>query len=127
MTEIGNKSIVFLDIETNSQLSQIHLCVTKELRSGEVKCHHKADTLLKMLEEQPQVVAHNGISFDFPILNRLWNTKITPSMCIDTLVMSRLMSPNRENGHSLESWGKQARQEEDRLQEGLAQDQQTLF
>jgi DNA polymerase I-like protein with 3'-5' exonuclease and polymerase domains len=105
MTEIGNKSIVFLDIETNSQLSQIHLCVTKELRSGEVKCHHKADTLLKMLEEQPQVVAHNGISFDFPILNRLWNTKITPSMCIDTLVMSRLMSPNRENGHSLESWG----------------------
>jgi hypothetical protein len=89
MTEIGNKSIVFLDIETNSQLSQIHLCVTKELRSGEVKCHHKADTLLKMLEEQPQVVARK-----------------------------------RTQPRKL---GKQARQEEDRLQEGLAQDQQTLF
>jgi uncharacterized protein YprB with RNaseH-like and TPR domain len=111
MNQAGQKSIVFLDIETNSQLSQIHLCVTKELRSGEVRCHHKADTLLKMLEEQPQVVAHNGISFDFPILNRLWNTKITPSMCIDTLVML----------------GQQIRKEEDRLQEGLAQDQQTLF
>lgn len=26
-------------------------------------------------------------------------------MCIDTLVMSRLMNPSRENGHSLAAWG----------------------
>ena len=26
-------------------------------------------------------------------------------MCVDTLVMSRLMNPNRENGHSLAAWG----------------------
>jgi len=95
---------VFLDIETNSQASQIWLCVTKDQRSGRIECHHKADTLLKTLEDNPLVVAHNGIFFDFPILNRLWNTKIKASMCVDTLVMSRLMSPNRENGHSLAAW-----------------------
>jgi len=101
----GQKRIVFLDIETNSQASQIWLCVTKDQRSGKIECHHKADTLLKTLEDNPLVVAHNGIFFDFPILNRLWNTKIKASMCVDTLVMSRLMSPNRENGHSLAAWG----------------------
>ncbi len=95
---------MFLDIETNSQASQIWLCVTKDQRSGRIECHHKADTLLKTLEDNPLVVAHNGIFFDFPILNRLWNTKIKASMCVDTLVMSRLMSPNRENGHSLAAW-----------------------
>ena len=57
-----------------------------------------------MLEAKPLLVAHNGIGFDYPVLNRLWNTKIVPSMCIDTLVMSRLMNPNREGGHSLKEW-----------------------
>jgi DNA polymerase I len=96
---------VFLDIETNSQHNQIWLVVTKDVRSGAIECHRKADTLLKLLEAKPLLVAHNGIGFDFPILNRLWNTKITPSMCADTLVMSRLMNPSRENGHSLAAWG----------------------
>jgi DNA polymerase I len=104
MNNDGQRSVVFLDIETNSQASQIWLCVTKDQRSGRIECHHKADTLLKTLEDNPLVVAHNGIFFDFPILNRLWNTKIKASMCVDTLVMSRLMSPNRENGHSLAAW-----------------------
>jgi DNA polymerase I-like protein with 3'-5' exonuclease and polymerase domains len=100
----GQRRVVFLDIETNSQASQIWLCVTKDLRSGVVECHRKADTLLKVLEDNPLLVAHNGIFFDYPILNRLWNTKIKASMCVDTLVMSRLMSPSRENGHSLKEW-----------------------
>ena len=93
-----------MDIETTSNHSQIHLCVTKDQRSGVVECHRRAETLLKTLEDKPLLVAHNGIFFDFPILNRLWNTKIVPSMCIDTLVMSRLMNPSRENGHSLAAW-----------------------
>ncbi len=96
---------MFLDIETTTDHNQIHLCVTKDQRSGVVECHRKAETLLKTLEDKPLLVAHNGIFFDFPILNRLWNTKIVPSMCIDTLVMSRLMNPSRENGHSLAAWG----------------------
>jgi DNA polymerase I-like protein with 3'-5' exonuclease and polymerase domains len=100
----GQRRVVFLDIETTTDHSQIHLCVTKDQRSGVVECHRKAETLLKTLEDKPLLVAHNGIFFDFPILNRLWNTKIVPSMCIDTLVMSRLMNPNRENGHSLAAW-----------------------
>ena len=52
-------------------------------------------------------VMHNGISFDAYHLNRLWNTKIRLSQCVDTLIMSRLLNPNRENGHSLASFGNQ--------------------
>ena len=96
--------MLFLDIETDKIASQIWLVVTKDAQSGEIKCHRKADTLLKALEANPLLVAHNGINFDFPILNRLWNTKIVPSMCIDTLVMSRLLQPNRQGGHSLKEW-----------------------
>jgi DNA polymerase I-like protein with 3'-5' exonuclease and polymerase domains len=49
---------------------------------------------------------HNGIGFDAYHLNRLWNTKIRLSQCIDTLVLSRLLNPNREAGHSLSAFGK---------------------
>jgi DNA polymerase I-like protein with 3'-5' exonuclease and polymerase domains len=48
---------------------------------------------------------HNGISFDAPVLNRLWKTKIRLNQVYDTLIVSRLLDPSRENGHSLEAWG----------------------
>lgn len=51
------------------------------------------------------IVMHNGISFDAPVLNRLWKTKIRSSQVYDTLIVSRLLDPSRENGHSLEAWG----------------------
>lgn len=51
------------------------------------------------------IVMHNGISFDAPVLNRFWKTKIRSSQVYDTLIVSRLLDPSRENGHSLEAWG----------------------
>lgn len=40
------------------------------------------------------------------MLNRLWNTKIRLSQVYDTLIVSRLLDPSREQGHSLDAWGK---------------------
>ena len=97
------KSLVFLDIETNSEHNIIWCCVTK--RDGEVKVWTEARKLNEYLKKDDTLVMHNGISFDAPILNQRWNTKIRLSQCRDTLVMSRLMNPNRENGHSLAAWG----------------------
>jgi DNA polymerase I-like protein with 3'-5' exonuclease and polymerase domains len=95
--------IIFLDIETNTKFDTIWCCVTK--CDGEVKVWKEASGLRGFLKKDDQLVMHNGISFDAPILNRLWNTKIRLNQCTDTLIMSRLLNPNRENGHSLASFG----------------------
>ena len=95
--------LIFLDIETNTKFDTIWCCVTK--CDGEVKVWKEASALRGFLKKDDQLVMHNGISFDAPILNRLWNTKIRLNQCTDTLIMSRLLNPNRENGHSLASFG----------------------
>jgi DNA polymerase I len=99
------KSIV-LDIETNLAHNKIWVVVTKDLSTGEVKTWKAAKPLQEYLKDVTLIVAHNGISFDFPVLNRLWGTKITLKKVYDTLIVSRLLDPSRIEGHSLESWGK---------------------
>ena len=99
------KRLIFLDIETDTKQSVIWCCVTK--CDGEVKVWKEAEKLRGYLRKDDVYVMHNGISFDAYHLNRLWNTKIRLSQCVDTLIMSRLLNPNRENGHSLASFGNQ--------------------
>ena len=99
------KRLIFLDIETDTKQSVIWCCVTK--CDGEVKVWKEAEKLRDYLKKDDVYVMHNGISFDAYHLNRLWNTKIRLSQCVDTLIMSRLLNPNRENGHSLASFGNQ--------------------
>lgn len=97
---------VALDIETNMKHDQIWLCVTQDIDTGEVKTWKAPNGLAEYLKDATLIIAHNGTSFDFPILNKLWKTKITRKKVFDTLVVSRLLDPTRENGHSLEAWGK---------------------
>ena len=96
--------MIFLDIETNTKFDTIWCCVTK--KDGEIKVWTQANGLSEYLGTS-QLVMHNGVSFDAYHLNRLWHTKIRLSQCVDTLVMSRLLNPNREGGHSLDAFGKQ--------------------
>ena len=95
--------MIFLDIETNTSHSVIWCCVTK--KDNETKIWTKPDGLQSYLQDQ-SIVMHNGIGFDAYHLNRLWNTKIRLNQCIDTLVLSRLLNPSREGGHSLDAFGK---------------------
>lgn len=95
--------LVFLDIETNTKHDQIWCCVTKTGDSIEVWTEAKG--LRDFLRQDDLVITQNGIGFDCPLLNQYWNTKIRLSQCKDTLIMSRLINPNREGGHSLEAWG----------------------
>lgn len=97
---------LIVDIETNSTASHIWLCCTKDIDTGEVWTWKEAtDELREYLNKAEVIVGHNFISFDAPILNRLWNTKIRLSQIHDTLILSRLLNPVREDGHSLDSWG----------------------
>jgi DNA polymerase-1 len=81
------------------------MVVTKDIDTGEVKVWKVADSLGEYLKDATLIIGHNGISFDFPILNRLWSTKIRLNQVYDTLIASRLLDPSIENGHSLDAWG----------------------
>jgi DNA polymerase I-like protein with 3'-5' exonuclease and polymerase domains len=83
----------------------IHLCVTQDIDTGEVRTWKAPNGLAEYLKDATLIIAHNGIFFDFPILNRLWKTQITRKQVFDTLIVSRLLDPTREKGHSLDAWG----------------------
>ena len=93
---------IALDIETNRKHDQIWLCCAYDIDTKEVKAWTQpSEDLNQFLKKATLIIGHNGISFDFPILNKIWKTKITMSQVRDTLVMSRLSNPSREGGHSL--------------------------
>lgn len=94
-----------IDIETNLKHDTIWCAVTNDVDTGEVKVWTEAESLRKYLRQSDRFVGHNIISFDAPILNQLWSTRIRLSQVHDTLVMSRLHNPTLEGGHSLEAWG----------------------
>lgn len=95
---------LFLDIETNTTHDHIWMCWTFDDENGYL-CHEKPETLLPLINKADKVVGHNLIGFDAPVLNRLWKTRISLKNSMDTLVMSRLVSPDILGGHSLEAWG----------------------
>jgi DNA polymerase I-like protein with 3'-5' exonuclease and polymerase domains len=93
-----------IDLETNLAHNKIWVAKTIDLDTGEIRTWKQASELSDWLKDCTLLTAHNGIGFDFKVLKRLWSTKITMKT-YDTLVVSRLLEPSRENGHSLESWG----------------------
>ena len=59
---------------------------------------------LDLLSKAEMLIGHNILGFDLPVLKALHNFEYTGKV-LDTLVMSRLYNPVRENGHSLKTWG----------------------
>ena len=98
---------VVFDIETTLTADKVWCIVCKhedtfyQFKENNL---HRFEEFIKQTEE---VIGHNIIGFDIPVLNKLFgydlfkNVKIT-----DTLVMSRLLNPMIEGGHSLKNWGK---------------------
>ena len=94
-----------MDIETNSVHSTIWLCVTQDVETGVVTCHTDPLTLAPLVKEYDQIIGHNLIGFDAPVLRKVWNIGIQKSKAVDTLILSRLLNPQLEGGHSLKAWG----------------------
>jgi DNA polymerase I-like protein with 3'-5' exonuclease and polymerase domains len=59
---------------------------------------------IKLLQEADTLIGHNIIGYDIPVLEKLYDVKFNCNV-EDTLVMSRLFNPVRENGHALKAWG----------------------
>lgn len=128
------------DIETNGLLpdvNKLHSLVLIDLDSGvTTSCawhrasgqnydgHYSIEHGLKLLSEASLLIAHNGLSYDVPVLKHLvpgWDTKATIR---DTLVLSKMLWPtdklkdldfprwrggklpgNLIGAHKLEAWG----------------------
>ena len=98
-------NIVYLDIETDGiQASEVHCVVTKRGNEGH-SLHTCRQSLFEELARGGHVCGHNIIDFDAPVLKDLWDIQIEPERMLDTLVMSRLLHPDMEKGHSLAAWG----------------------
>jgi DNA polymerase I len=116
---------VAIDIETNLKHNTIWCCSTYNLDTKEVKTWTNAQDFNKFIQKAVLIIAHNGISFDYPVLNRVWKTSIRLSQVRDTLVMSRLSNPSREGGHSLANLAKlvnRTKKEYDDFEGGLTDD-----
>lgn len=79
--------------------------MTQDTETGAIECHTDPSTLAPLVKEYDQIIGHNIIGFDAPVLRKLWNIGIPKSKAVDTLILSRLLNPQLEGGHSLRSWG----------------------
>ena len=96
---------IIIDIETDSTASKIWCAVTKDLTNQEVNVWTEASELQEYLKPTDILIGHNIIGFDAPVLRKHWNLSIDSDQLQDTLVMSRLLNPVVEGGHSLRAWG----------------------
>jgi DNA polymerase-1 len=67
--------------------------------------HTAPESLKALLPQYDQIIGHNLIGFDAPKIKELWDIGIKRSQAVDTLVLSRLLNPVIEGGHSLRAWG----------------------
>ena len=63
------------------------------------------DTFQKYVDSVDEVIGHNIIGYDVPVLERLWGIDFSGKKITDTLVMSRLSEPSKLGGHGLKKWG----------------------
>ena len=99
-------SEIVFDIETDDlDATRVWCIVAKEVDGTVHKFSpNEIEEGLIFLSQAETLIGHNIIGFDLPVLQRLHNFQYKGKI-IDTLVMSRLYNPIRENGHSLKTWG----------------------
>ena len=99
-------NLVFCDIETDGlDATTIWCAVCRHNGESEVICNEKDFKDYVQRKAEATFVFHNGIGFDVPVVERLWNFTFDRSMVTDTLILSRLADPSRSGGHSLRNWG----------------------
>ena len=103
------KQIVF-DIEANGLTPDKVWCIVAcDIQSGEFTTWSGDDLhcFKDWIKEQDEleVIGHNIIGYDIPVLEQLLDVDFSNCKVTDTLVMSRLAEPSRQGGHSLENWG----------------------
>ena len=101
---------LIVDIETTVlPVDKIWMVGTLDFQTDEVKTFTypiNKKELQECLDQYDEIVGHNFIDFDAPVLTKLADISFSSGLeIIDTLILSRLQNPQREGGHSLKAWG----------------------
>lgn len=112
-------NVGIFDLEANGLLrdaTHVHCGVVKNIESGAVRKFrpYEVKELLSHLDTFDVLIAHNGIGYDWPLLKKLYGYTFKGKR-VDTLIMSRLLNPQRQvpfncpnkktGPHSVEAWG----------------------
>jgi len=97
---------VIFDIETTMTADKIWCIVCKH---GDTYYQFREDKLHRFeefIKQTDEVIGHNIIGFDIPVVNKIFGYDLFANCKkTDTLVLSRLLNPMIEGGHSLKNWG----------------------
>ena len=101
---------LLFDIETNDlKATKIWCVVAKDIESKQLYTFgpDQIDEGCQLLSEADELIGHNIIGFDLPVIRNLTRFKTLGygQKIVDTLVLSRLFDPVREAGHGLGTWG----------------------
>ncbi len=105
-------TVWILDLEANGLLEDATKIWCVVLVSLDGAHHHwwthdmiqPLDCFLKMLiRKGDEIIGHNIIEYDIPLIEKIVKLRLTNCKLIDTLVMSRVNYPDRPGGHSLEN------------------------
>ena len=97
-----------VDIETDGlNATKLHCIVAKDMATKEIYTwtEDECKAFPAWASKYDKLIMHNGINFDGYWLNKLLNMNIPLNKIEDTLIMSQLYNPVREEGHSLKAWG----------------------
>lgn len=111
---MSNRRYIY-DLEGNHLLvdaDRIWLAVAVDADTGEVHKfrEHEMDEFGKLLANANELIGHNILMYDNPVVERILGIELKAKMT-DTLVISRMMFPDRFNkknpirNHSLAAWG----------------------
>jgi len=92
--------MIVFDLETDGLLdtvSTVWCGVFQNLKTNEVKEFrpHQIQEMLEYMDTCPVLIGHNVLNFDFPVLEKLYGYEYKGKK-IDTVIMSRLLFPNRQ-------------------------------
>lgn len=105
------KKVLLLDIEADGlNPTCVWVVVCRSLPNNTTYVfndpHAEVQQIRELIDEHEYIVAHYGIEYDFRVLDKLLEITVPLEKIIDTVVVSKLLRSNREDGHSLEAWGR---------------------
>ncbi len=90
-----------VDLETDLSWNTIW-CAGVVYETGESVLATTPDELHRALAGIDEIILHNGLGFDLPRLKEVWSYVWTKRV-VDTCVLSRLLEPSLDGGHSLKN------------------------
>lgn len=119
---LNNSSIDYLQLPYKLKPGyKVHCLVAKDVDTGEIYKYtpDNIDQVVDLFQNATEVIGHNIINFDMRVLQLYFGVDFEidlegkqdkvmgrPCEITDTLVISRLLNPDRFGGHSLKEWGK---------------------